>query len=603
MGLCVLCGEQKTSTMNNKEELDRLVEAVRQSGADIAPTYAEYIQLAFALATDCGEAGRSAFHQLCSGSSKYQREHADQLYTNALKQHKGDVHLGTVFYLAEQCGAKLTGSRNDEMMNSADGLVHTRARVKNIPESEDEEESITLETPDPALPLPVFPQDYDWPPLIQRILTYGKRPQQRDSLLLASLAVIGSTLNNQVSFLYGRRQIWPTLLTFVVAPSASGKGMLSWLRLLADPFHQSIRKTVDTQMKQYWQEKMAFDSLGKERKNHEQPVMPPNRMFLIPGNNSGTGILENIIDSEGVGLIFECEADTVSASINTDYGNFSDTLRKLFDHELLSFNRRQNHEYRCVAKTCVSVFLSGTPSQVKALIPSSENGLMSRFCFYYMNSVKQWMSQFDVSEEDAEKEFRQMGDEWKRVVDGLKEQGHFTVCFTAEQQQRYDETFSYLFSRSQVANAEEMKSSVARLGINILRMISIVAMLRALEDRSLMAPAPDIHPENLKDRIISRWNIRVTDADFDVFLSMAETLYLHATHILSFMDSVQMVNNGSSDRDMLLASLPPEFSRKEYLEKARQKGIPSGTANTWIQKLVSRGGVIKVKHGVYRKGF
>ena len=39
--------------MNN--DLSKLVEAVRVAHADIAPTYAEYVQLAFAIATDCGE--------------------------------------------------------------------------------------------------------------------------------------------------------------------------------------------------------------------------------------------------------------------------------------------------------------------------------------------------------------------------------------------------------------------------------------------------------------------------------------------------------------------------------------------------------------------
>lgn len=49
--------------------LHLLTEAVRNAGADIAPSYQEYIQLAFAIATDCGEAGRqdfspcAAFHQ------------------------------------------------------------------------------------------------------------------------------------------------------------------------------------------------------------------------------------------------------------------------------------------------------------------------------------------------------------------------------------------------------------------------------------------------------------------------------------------------------------------------------------------------------------
>ena len=45
--------------MNEIESLCRLCEAVETAGADIAPTYAEYVQLAFAIATDCGEAGRN----------------------------------------------------------------------------------------------------------------------------------------------------------------------------------------------------------------------------------------------------------------------------------------------------------------------------------------------------------------------------------------------------------------------------------------------------------------------------------------------------------------------------------------------------------------
>ena len=39
--------------MTDIESLRRLTEAVETAGADIAPTYAEYVQLAFAIATDC----------------------------------------------------------------------------------------------------------------------------------------------------------------------------------------------------------------------------------------------------------------------------------------------------------------------------------------------------------------------------------------------------------------------------------------------------------------------------------------------------------------------------------------------------------------------
>ena len=51
--------------MTDIESLCRLTEAVEAAGADIAPTYLEYVQLSFAIATDCGEAGRDFFHRLC----------------------------------------------------------------------------------------------------------------------------------------------------------------------------------------------------------------------------------------------------------------------------------------------------------------------------------------------------------------------------------------------------------------------------------------------------------------------------------------------------------------------------------------------------------
>lgn len=66
--------------MTDIESLRLLTEAVETAGADIAPTYAEYVQLAFAIATDCGEAGREFFHRLCRISAKYQSAHAERCF-------------------------------------------------------------------------------------------------------------------------------------------------------------------------------------------------------------------------------------------------------------------------------------------------------------------------------------------------------------------------------------------------------------------------------------------------------------------------------------------------------------------------------------------
>ena len=388
--------------MNDIESLRRLTETVETAGADIAPTYIEYVQLAFAIATDCGEAGRDYFHRLCRLSAKYQREQADRVFSNALATKHGDIHLGTVFHLAETAGVTI---RKDEVMNSPAGTkgtagtprnfsTHTCAhnKVRNDETSEEEEEEL-LPGSEPQHPLPTFPKA-DWPEFLQRIISYGNTAAQHDIMLLGALTALGSSMERYVRCSYGGKYQYPCMQCFVIAPSASGKSILSYIRLLVEPIHDQIRAEVAVQMKTYKREKAAYEAMGKERAKVEAPQMPANRMFLISGNNTGTGILQNIMDSEGTGLICEAEADTLSTAIGSDYGHWSDTLRKAFDHDRLSYNRRTDQEYREVKKSFLSVLISGTPSQVKTFIPTTEDGSFSRQLFYYLHGIWKWVSQF-----------------------------------------------------------------------------------------------------------------------------------------------------------------------------------------------------------------
>ena len=380
--------------MDEIESLCRLCEAVETAGADIAPTYAEYVQLAFAIATDCGEAGREFFHRLCRVSAKYEREHAERIFSNALTTRHGDVHLGTAFHLAERAGVTLC---KEEMMNHrknaknagnapSKNLTHTHVYNKVDNEEPDESEELQ-DGSDPNQPLPSF-TEADWPKILLLIMSYATSPTQRDVMLLGALTAIGASMERYVRCPYAGKLQSPCLQSFIVAPSASGKGILSFIRLLVEPIHDEIRQQVAEEVKAYKKEKAAYDTMGKERCKMEAPQMPKNKMFLISGNNTGTGILQNIMDANGTGLICETEADTISAAIGSEYGHWSDTLRKAFDHDRLSYNRRTDQEYREVKKSYLSVLLSGTPAQVKPLIPSTENGLFSRQLFYYMHGSR-----------------------------------------------------------------------------------------------------------------------------------------------------------------------------------------------------------------------
>lgn len=598
--------------MTDIESLRRLTEAVEMAGADIAPTYLEYIQLSFAIATDCGEAGRDFFHRLCRISPKYQREHAERVFSNALTAQRGEVHLGTVFHLAEAMGVTVS---KEVVVNSRTGtrstagtvsqsFTHVRTDNKvNDDEMGEEGKEELLYGSEPQHPLPTFPEA-GWPEFLQRIIKAGGNMIQHDIMLLGALTALGACMSRYVRCLYGGKYHHPSLQCFVVAPSASGKGILSYIRLLVEPIHDEIRTEVATQMKAYKKEKAAYDAMGKERSKMEAPQMPPNRMFLISGNNTGTGILQNIMDSDGTGLICEAEADTLSTAIGSDHGHWSDTLRKAFDHDRLSYNRRTDQEYREVKKSYLSVLISGTPSQVQTFIPTAEDGSYSRQMYYYMCGISKWISQFMDNGIDWEEIFTAMGLEWKGKLSEIKAHGIHTLQLTDEQKEEFDTVFSGLFERSSVANGREMYSFVARLAVNLCRIMSEVAVLRALESphpydfktspSSPFTPDKEIPADNCKDGIITRWDVSISQEDFHAVLSLTEALYCHATHILSFLPSTEISHRPNADRDYLFQKLGNEFTRTQLLEEAVAMGIKENTALTWLKRLTKYGKLVSV---------
>ena len=597
---------------NLLEELHRLTEAVQASHADIAPTYLEYTQLAFAIATDCGEAGRADFMSLCSLSPKHDSAAAEKLFSNALHTCKGDIHLGSVFHLAEMCGVRVAPSHKNADADAADAgpfFSHTCARYNKVENEEKEtgkkkheEEEKEMKGTEPLSPLPYFPQDHDWPEPLKSILSFAKNPAQHDVLLLGAMTMLGASLSHIVRCKYGDKWQYPCLQTFITGHAAAGKSVLVWVRKLIEPIHEEIRRQVAESMKAYRKELRAYEALGKARKDKEPPVAPPNRMFIIPGNNTGTGLLQNLIDSDGTGIICESEADTVSTAIGTEFGNWSDTLRKAFDHDRLSYNRRTDREYQEVSRSYLSVLLSGTPAQVKPLIPTAENGLFSRQNFYYMPRITQWADQFGEDEVDVDEEFRLMGNEWKNTLDELTLRGLFTLKLTHAQHKQFNFLFDKLFHRSGKINGDEMGSSVIRLAVNACRMMSIVAILRSLEDSSLVKPDAHISSDNLKDRIIPRWNMVITDDDFHAVLALVEPLYLHATHVLSFLSSSVIKRRSTADKNMLFAEMEDEFTRRLLLEKAHDRRIPESTALTWLKRLTKQGALVSVDgKGTYHK--
>lgn len=239
---------------NILSDLRRLTEAVHAAGADIAPTYREYVQLAFAIATDCGEAGRSDFLMLCSLSAKYDVHAANKLFSNALKTNNNSVHIGTAFHLAELCNVRPRPAekpRQDAPAGtlSTPGAPHPAASHTHAhgyynraeipaeefpeapaaslpaeaadagttypgttypeaadPEAADEE---TCRGSEPLTPLPCFDNRTLWPAPLNEITAHGTTRAQQDIMLLGAVTVLGASMNSHVRCAYGGKMISP----------------------------------------------------------------------------------------------------------------------------------------------------------------------------------------------------------------------------------------------------------------------------------------------------------------------------------------------------------------------------------------------------------
>ena len=595
--------------MNTIQDLERLVAAIEKQGANVAPTYQEYMPLAFAIANDCGEAGRSLFHRICRISEKYVSDEADRLFDHALKGGNGRNGIGSVYHWAETAGVKLDKQLAGTARSYA-GKQPETCELANLQPSHPLTHTCAHEA---YINMPVF-GNYDWPPFLNQLIDCGDSPAQRDILLLGAVTVLGATLNKHLRILYGRKYHYPCLQTFIVAPPASGKGALTWVRHLAEPIHEAMMEEFKSLRKEYRLEKARWGSLGKERAKTPEPEEPRPKMFLIAGDNSGTGVLENLIEADGVGLICETEADTVSTAIGTDYGHWSDTLRKCYDHDRLAFNRRMNHEYLECMKSFLSVLLSGTPAQVKPLIPSAENGLFSRQMFYYMPSITEWVNQFDLSDEDYDSRFTGWGKQWKTFIEWLGASVNLIQLKLSEEQKiRFNERFAQLFGHAGFTHGGAMRSTVARIAINICRILSVLRATEKLlpphktifnSQFSIfkcpgLSPSDDIPEENVRDGIVPKLDLTATGADFEAVLNLTEPLYRHACHILSILPATDVQQREPTPQEALFDALPLAFNRQEALHEAKRIGMGTDTLDSHLRRMLEKGVIQKNARGEY----
>ena len=101
-------GEWRRDTaLTPQEEVETIVSRIEAAHVDLTATYAEWIEIGFALAHGLGEEGRGFFHRLSRFYSSYRAEEADKQYTACLRSRGQGVTLNTLFYRAKLAGVDI----------------------------------------------------------------------------------------------------------------------------------------------------------------------------------------------------------------------------------------------------------------------------------------------------------------------------------------------------------------------------------------------------------------------------------------------------------------------------------------------------------------
>ncbi len=591
------------------DQIRTVANRIVEMNIDITEGYDNWRNIAFGISLEMGEAGRSIFHDISRFYAGYKYEECDKLYSNCIKRlhdennHSG-VTIGSFFSYAKKGGIdikvapshdNIAGNGNFASLanpakgaNSANYAIapNTSTAINGTTAEAGVEHEVAE-----AIPLPTFCDKVtgSLPLIFKDISSLGKTLTEKDMLLLASITILSGAFPEAYA-IYDSSKVYANLFTFLVANAASGKGRTTSCLKLISLIEQEVREANKQEVDDYQQELADIRAMGRKASGMPLPKEPPYRSSIIPANCSSTAIYQALHDNHDQGITFETEADSLANTLKSDYGNFSDGLRKGFHHEDITYRRRKENEHVEIHNPKWTVYLTGTPGQVTNLIPSAENGLFSRFLFMLVDIPAKWHNVFSKSTRTIDEEMEAIG---KRVYDIhlilKKKQGGIEFKLTEEQEDKFNDFFNKLVEEYKDMLGRDFVANIYRMGLSAYRIAMILSITR-LEGTT-----------SLPECIICK------DEDLECALIIADTLMQHAARIFSTLlpskegDDVMGIKL-SPKSEKLFAALPASFNRQMVLAAAQKLGIAKRTAEKYVGEYVSRYNLCKrVDNGKYEK--
>ena len=414
------------------------------------------------------------------------------------------------------------------------------------------------------------------PESVQQMISLASTPEEQDIILMATLAGASACVPN-LYFRYGPtgKKYYANLQCFILAAAASGKGI-------------------------------ANQALEMVRVVDEQYPM------LVAGDSTLAAFYKALEEQGGCGYMHESEGSVITDIWKTSAANYNTALRKVAEHEPISRNRVKGASE--IKNPKLSMLLTGTFGQYKALVPSVENGYFSRLLTVVIRGTNGFDKRYVRSKGGQSAVPRQVGNYLSRIYSRLLEEGEREWSLTDAQKERLGEHLETEYGTLIGLLGDNFHSAVIRMAVQIERIAMVLSAMRGMSasnadetDGEMAAFNAGTMNKESGDKNIAEMNdvLFCADEDYETAELIGNKMLLHmaAAYRMIDGDAQEVIPEIKplDQRTILLAALPEEYESKKLYSEAQSQGICVRTATRWNEYWQEHGLVQKIRHGYYKK--
>lgn len=432
----------------------------------------------------------------------------------------------------------------------------------------------SLESGEENLTSTFNPKIYRYLPtyLYQKTSIY-QNPRQKDIALLSLIVAISSILINVEVF----QTKWQStnLFLLVIAPPGSYKSTIT-IGLKA------ISAIDDNIYRESLAAKREYEIRKREDELEPYEEEPPLVRLLYPMNASAAALIKRLSDVQVGALLHTTEIYSFLKNAGDSWSAMEDVFCKAFHNETHGALRL---DYEVTLENLrLSILCSGTPEQALQFLPSTSNGLVSRFIFYFNDTPSKW----NHTAFDSEDQYPQLPPD---IDDILLELYKYLASGTTRRfswiEQRHKDLLNKMHEEW-LNNTREMTSNndndptIFRNALMVTRIACILTVLRLYEKNKKNVEAFDeIIPENFT----------ASDIDLQIALEITKTLLQeHSMHFYEMMEvkSPEKTKGKRSNAMRLYDFVSDEFFRKDILKEAMAfLNVQERSIGNYLDKLVS----------------